>query len=409
MKHRLRLTQTAIARLKAPTLSKKQELYWDETTHGFGVLCSGVSAARSYIVQRDVNGKTRRITIGSVGGLTLETAREEAEKVLQELRTGRDPKSRSPITLRSALDKYIAERKSLAAESVRTYRQIERYLKDWMDLPLVTIDKYKISERHQELANEAGTTSANLAMRVLRIIWNYQARKMPRGAPDLPVNPVGLSLRGDDWFAEPRRERKVATKDLRKFYAAVMVLESPIARDFIRLVTFTGLRKGETSRLKWDDIDFTQRTMSVPAASTKAKRTHLLPLSDYVFDLLVARRKLGKGRYIFEGSRAGGHISDLQGPFARVAELTKTKEKPEGIIVSCHDLRRGFLSTGQFAKVPMMYLKALSNHAPPKDTTGKYIIFDLEDLQQPVQQVCDKLKELCGVEPVTGKNIVKMK
>ena len=44
----IKLTEKAVARLAAPTASGKQELYWDETQAGFGVLCSGVSDVKTY-------------------------------------------------------------------------------------------------------------------------------------------------------------------------------------------------------------------------------------------------------------------------------------------------------------------------------------------------------------------------
>ena len=38
----LKLTKTAITRLKAPDPSGKQTLHWDTELKGFGVLCSGM-------------------------------------------------------------------------------------------------------------------------------------------------------------------------------------------------------------------------------------------------------------------------------------------------------------------------------------------------------------------------------
>jgi hypothetical protein len=43
----IKLTEKSVARLVAPTASGKQVLYWDEEQKGFGVLCSGVSNAKT--------------------------------------------------------------------------------------------------------------------------------------------------------------------------------------------------------------------------------------------------------------------------------------------------------------------------------------------------------------------------
>jgi integrase len=102
-------------------------------------------------------------------------------------------------------------------------------------------------------------------MRTLRALWFFAAERA-----DLPPNPV-LRLRRQ-WFAEPRRERMVRAEEMPQFYAAVLGLPNEIARDFLLLLLFTGMRRGEASRLRWIDVDLTQKIIRVPADSTKAKR-----------------------------------------------------------------------------------------------------------------------------------------
>jgi hypothetical protein len=69
---RLKLTEKAIMKLQAPDPSGKQCLHWDTELKGFGVLCSGLSNARTFIVQRTLaDGRSRRVTIGAVNELAL--------------------------------------------------------------------------------------------------------------------------------------------------------------------------------------------------------------------------------------------------------------------------------------------------------------------------------------------------
>ena len=74
----VRLTERAIGKMRAPTVSGKQELFWDDQLRGFAVLCSGVSNSKTYVVQRSLpgSGKSRRLTIGAVNEITLVEARE---------------------------------------------------------------------------------------------------------------------------------------------------------------------------------------------------------------------------------------------------------------------------------------------------------------------------------------------
>ena len=102
-----------------------------------------------------------------------------------------------------------------------------------------------VESRHRSIVAEAAkghntgrSTSANFAMKTLRVLWNFAADRIP----ELPPNPVRRLRR--QWYAEKRRVRVVGVDDLPKFYEAVDDLENPIARDFILLLLFTGLRTG---------------------------------------------------------------------------------------------------------------------------------------------------------------------
>jgi cellulase/cellobiase CelA1 len=53
---KIKLTKRAVERLPAPDPSGKQTLHWDTELRGFGVLVSGTTNGKSYVVQRDVNG-----------------------------------------------------------------------------------------------------------------------------------------------------------------------------------------------------------------------------------------------------------------------------------------------------------------------------------------------------------------
>src|SRR4029079_5166109 len=89
---RSKLTVKAIERLKAPTKTGKQLLVWDTELKGFGLLLSGKTSAKTYICQRDIDGRTRRVTIGPVKEIDLAKARDEAKDVLHAMRKGVDPK-----------------------------------------------------------------------------------------------------------------------------------------------------------------------------------------------------------------------------------------------------------------------------------------------------------------------------
>jgi integrase len=391
------LTEREIARMPAPDPSGKQVLHWDTDLKGFAVLCSGTTKAKSFIVQRDLaSGKTRRLTVAACNEVSLEKARKLAGDMLLNLRQGIDPKNKDTnATLHATLEKYLVARRDLSPASVRVYRNIEKYLQPWLELPLRTITADMIEARHRSLAADIGAFTANGAMKTLRILWNFYAERVP----DLPANPVKILKR--QWFAEPRRKRMIPPDKMGKWYQAVNTLDNQITRDLLLLIAFTGLRKGEASSLRWENIDLPNRTITIPALATKGKRELVLPMSDFVYELLVARRALGDAKFLFPGPGTAGHVSDLQDPLAAIAKQT-------GIVFSAHDLRRGFATVAESVGISFSVLKALLNHAPSSDVTAGYIITDVEQLREPVQRIADKLAQLCGIAPRAG-NVAKLR
>jgi integrase len=406
------LTEKKIERLRAPDPSGKQVIYWDRgdgALKGFGVLCSGVSSAKTYIVQRAVRGSgaTRRVTVAAVPELGLKEARDRAAKLLLEMREGKDPKphlGRAAPTLRQALDDYLKARAALAERSKQSYRElIERYLPDWLDRELKSITPDMVEERHRAIKEDiekggrhGGGATANGVMVALRTLWNYRADR----DETMPASPTRRLKR--NWFSVPRRERHVRVEQLPAFYRAVCALPNPVHRDYLLLLLFTGLRRREAAAITWEDVDMAAKVLRVPAARTKAKRKLDLPMSDFVYGIFMERLRLGREKYVFPATGAAGYIQEPKFPLKLVAATS-------GVAVSAHDLRRTFVTVAESAGVSPLQLKALVNHAPPRDVTAGYVQIAVEALRASAQRAATKMKKLCGVEQARGKNVVRMR
>jgi integrase len=397
-----KLTKAVIERIEAPDPSGRQMITWDAELKGFGVLSSGVTTAKTYIAQRRLpDGKTRRLTVGGVGEFTkVQDARRKAGTLLAGLRDGKDPKAERKRaaardrTLRAWVDLYLAARKSLSPRSIEEYkRSMSRHLEAWLDRPLREVTPDMVEDKHAAIGKAAGPAAANSAMRALRAVWNYALDR----DGTLGANPV-RRLKGDGWFPTPPRTRSVRADDLAHFYAAVDALPNRTAADYLKLLLFTGLRRREAAGLRWEEIDFATRVIRLPATRTKAGRKLDLPMSDYVRDLLVARRALGNDDgWVFGADSRSGHIEEPKFALALIAKAT-------GIAISAHDLRRTFITVATNAGIYGMTRKALVNHAVGKgDVTDNYVT-EL-DLRQAAQRVCDRLKELCGIGVPSGDNV----
>ena len=440
----IKLTKRAIADLPAPDPSGKQVLHWDEELKGFGVLCSGVTREKTFVVQRAVRGRTRRVTLGKIteyaaAGKTIEHAREAAGHVLLDLRAGRDPKARADadVTLREALDRYLEARPNLAASSRAGYRaSVKHHFAAWLDCPLRDLTPEMIEERHREIRDEVatarkraaerarrraerrgeapverdtfvaepGAAAANTALRTLRVLWYFAAAR----APELPPWPAAR-LRGQ-WFRVPRREQHVAADDLERFYAAVNATEKNgnyalgrAPRDLILLLLFTGLRRREATGLRWTDVDLAARIIRLSHKSTKSGRRLDLPMSDLVHGLLVARRALGtEGAFVFAGPGRSGHLEEPKRAFAAVARRC-------GVSVSPHALRATFITVAADCPISPYALKGLVNHSVGDDVTSGYVQLTTEGLRGPAQLVAERLEGYCGLAAEEAENVRPMR
>ena len=242
-----------------------------------------------------------------------------------------------------------------------------------------------VEQRHREIGEQIGKATANAVMRILRLLYNYAAER----TPTLPQNPTRRLKR--QWFKVPRRQRLVKADDLKRFYRAVMELENTIARDYILLLLFTGLRRGEAASLTWVDVDFAAKLIRIPAEETKPKRKLDLPMTDFVYKMLKARRVVGDAGWVFPANSSSGHISEPKFPLGIVAEKT-------GITISVHDLRRTYITAAESTNMSFLAQNALVNHSVGSGTNAGYVIMTIDRLREPAQLVADQIKAWCGLK-----------
>jgi integrase len=392
---RVKFTEKMIGRLEGPDPSGKKAFYWDTEQRGLGLVISGTTATKSWVVQSDARAKTKRIAFADANLLSLAEARQRARRMLLDMHDGVDPRagrSRSP-TLRQTLEDYLKNNRSLSERSRAGYRTfVGAYLRKWLDRPLREITREDVERRHAEIASEvsergrgSGGATANSAMRGLRVLYNFA---LERDA-SMPANPVRLRRQ---WFSVPRRTRSVVNGDLPVFYRAVMELENPVARDYLLLLLFTGLRRAEAARLTWADVDLVTKVIRIPGSSTKSGRKLDLPITESVLEIFKRREAEGRERFVFAADSRSGHIEEPRHPLDIIAERT-------GIRISAHDLRRTYVTAAsETPGVSELQIKMLVNHALPRDVTAGYIVASVESLREPAERVACGIAKRCVSE-----------
>ena len=132
-----------------------QRFYRDDELPGFAIRVTCNS--KSYILEKRVGGANRRITIGKCSEISLDAAKKQAQIMLGEIAKGNDPKTGkrintlNDITLREVVQKYL-EVKPLRAATQKNYRSsIYLHFSDWLDMPITSITKDMVEQRHHDL------------------------------------------------------------------------------------------------------------------------------------------------------------------------------------------------------------------------------------------------------------------
>ncbi|EGG93061.1 phage like integrase [gamma proteobacterium IMCC1989] len=386
----IKLTKTFIDRLPIP--SKKangtatQEIYRDSTLVGFGLLV-GSGGTKSFFIERRVNGRVKRISIGRYGHLTPSQAKLKAQEMLGAIAMGQNPAEErkateaKSITLSAAFEDYLNTRKSLKAGTIQNYRySVNCHLSDWLNRRLSDINKNMVEERHREIGQKA-PARANNTMRVLRAVFNHAIAKYEdaAGKSVLSFNPVDRLGRNRAWYKIDRRRTVIKAHELPVFYQATEALSNEVSRDYFRFLLFTGLRKMEAATLTWSQVDFIAKTFTIP--DTKNRDPHTLPLTNHLYDLLQFRKVHSHSQWVFPSPRDNEkHLKEPRGSVAMVAEAL-------GSPFTLHDLRRTFITIAESLDIPAYALKQLLNHKNPTDVTAGYIVSDVERIREPMEKI----------------------
>lgn len=289
----------------------------------------------------------------------------------------------SVVTLNEVFEDYIKARKSLKHNTLYNYRRILTIaFAAWGKKPLVSITKDKVAKHHDKLGKEHGEAYANLAMRLLRALFNFAEGQYEdaQGKTLITENPVKRLSQTRAWYRLKQRETYIKPHELGIWYTGVQALKNETLRDYLLLLILSGLRRQEAAKLMWANIDLSAKTFTV--TDTKNHDSHTLPMSDYLYELFKTRSQRRTNDYVFHGTGAAGHIIEPRKQMAHVTQVS-------GIHFSVHDLRRTFITIAEGLDISAYALKRLMNHKMGGDITAGYIVADVERLRKPMQQITD--------------------
>jgi len=355
MVNRLKLNEKNVR--EAENLGRDYQIF-DTDVRGFSITIYP-SGNRAFALDYRIGGRQRRMTIGRWPEWNTVAARERAKELRRDIDEGFDP-----LSLRES-----------AREAPRVSDMITRYLEEHTPhlAPRNAADQYTIM--HKLVAPDWGNrlvteiTKADVEKLLSKIAAgrarpskakpNNRARKL-QGVKPTPVraNRVGEVLRkmfslavGWGWRddnpasgfrrrLENERERFLTPEEIGRLAKALDAADDQRAAGIIRLCMLTGARVGEVRQARFEQFNLDLGSWSKPAATTKQRKIHRIPISNEVATIVRQRQLLvpSGNPWLFPSDTPGQPVQEIR----RFWKAIQTEADLPGVRV--HDLRHTFAS-----------------------------------------------------------------
>ncbi len=357
----------------AQARSKPFEIY-DSRLSGF-TLRVQPSGVRSYYARF---GRNRRVALGHAGSIEPDEARERCQIVLGNVAHGRHPLHGLGGTDGITLGVFIANTFTTWVQASRprtaadTLEKLYRHFRTWYPEPLTAITVERVEAWKVRCLNEGRNPVT--VVRDLYTLSSVLRRAVKAG--ELTENPVRrvdkprVDRRGKVRFLdqaeearlrqalkardEEMRNRRTVANDRRE--TRHQRLLSPLMHfgdhltPAVLLSMNTGLRRGESLKLRWSSVDFNRRLLTVEGRNAKNRQTRHVPLNEEAVNVLRNwREQAGTGARVFD-------VVGFQTAWETVLKRARISK------FRWHDLRHHFASRLVQQGVPLNTVRDLLGH-----------------------------------------------
>lgn len=365
---------------------KSQSFLWDSKSTSLAVRATP-SGAKAYVCQAKLHGKDIRLTLGSTDTWSIQDAREAANRFKVTVDQGIDPralaaearqaaeietaeKAAQKVIARTAWEAYLAAphpkwgathrrdheiAAQIGGEKPKRGRQETKPgpLTSLLAMPLRDITPEVVSKWLQT-ENESRPTAAGNSLRKLRTFINWCAEH--------PI--YKRAVHADCTTAKAVTEFVPATKtkeddslqkeQLRAWFTRVLAIENAVFSAYLQGLLLTGARRTEWQQLKWNDVDFNSKKLTI---RDKVEGQRTIPLTSYMATVLKALPRVTA--YVF-GSAASkeGYVIGVSKPHTKAVSEAGLPH------VSLHGLRRSFSTLSEWLDLPIGVIAQIQGHKP---------------------------------------------
>jgi integrase len=339
-----------------PAIGKRYEVR-DKLLTGLLLRVSNTGAKVWYLATR-IDGRSRRIKLGSWPILSLKDAREKAQMLLRDIQLGlfqqRDfEPAQKVMTLGDIIPRFIEK---YAKRHTKDWKGTESVLMRMNRLHGMKINAIKRADVVRELErlisdiedNGGRGTRANRGLAAVKKLFSWC---IDQGIVE--ISPVA-GLR--PLIKEVSRDRCLTDDELISFWKGCEAEGYPFEQ-FGKLLALTGQRRDEIASMRWSELDLVKGTLTLKAERTKNATLHVVPLPSQALAILRSIPRFLGSDYVFT-STGTTPISGF-GRFKRRLDRFVSLDAEDWRF---HDLRRTAATNMAILKIQPHIIEAVLNH-----------------------------------------------
>jgi len=420
------LTAGLIERLQCPP-DKTQAFLRDRKSPALRVRVTS-SGAKAFVFEAKLGRQTVRRTIGDVRSWTIEAARAEANRQRVLIDKGSDPRelerqAQQARQVQTAID--AAQERTVGqvwAEYVeaRRPRWGELHYRDHLAKakiggdaavrgtrgrgktvggPLAPLMVMKMADltpatlsSWAERETAARPTATRLSWRLLRGFLNW-CHEQPQYSAVTPSQNSAKAQVVREVLGKPRAKQDALQREqLPAWFSAVRQLPNTTAAAYLQTLLLTGARPGELLTLKWADLNWKWKGMTI---HDKVEGEREIPLTPYVSHLLAALPRVNE--WVFaspstDPDMATRAMSTPHKPHERACSVAGIDD------LTLHGLRRSFKSLTEWLEIPAGVVAQVMGHKPSATAEKHYTVRPLDLLRMHHERIEAWMLDQAGVQ-----------
>jgi len=440
---KVKLTAGRISSFKCEE-GKAQAFLWCAEVPGLGVRATLNSNVKRYIFQAKVKGQSMRVTIGKTSMWSIPEAQAEARRLQVQIDNGNDPRqvkaddkatkeavklakeaevveqanrqASEAVTAGEAWQAYIAERSVSMVDGKLEWGEKHRAQHDYfvqvggikrtrgrrpnepettrpgilvplMNMRLIDLDSKAIAAWLEKEAARAPAATA-LAFRHLRAFLTWCAKNDKYKSATHSEACQSDDVKKKVPASKTKKNDSLRKAQIRPWFEAVQKIGNPITAAYLQCLLLTGARRNELAALRWRDVDFRWKSLTI---RDKVEGERTIPLTPYVEFLISTLPR--RNEFVFSSpTAASGRLEEPRNPHNKA--LT-TAVLPA---LSLHGLRRSFSSLSEWVEVPAGIVAQIMGHKPSAIAEKHYIQRELDLLHLWHVKIEAWMLEQAGIE-----------